>query len=114
MMNVTAIIGAAAAAALIASLAWGAHHKSEAHDARLQAAAATAQAEQCAQSVALLEAEAKEREAQAAKALAEAHAKADKYALRADKLLRAPAAVPGDDCASAKARAAAWLQSRGQ
>ena len=114
MVSVKAIAAAVAALAFSLALAWGAHHKSEAHDARLQAAAAKAQAEQCAQSVALLEAEAKEREAQAAKALAEAQNKADKYALRADRLLRAPAAVPGDDCASAKVRARKWLEGRGQ
>ena len=73
-----------------------------------------AQAAMCRASVDALEAERKEHEAAAKKALEDAQAQADKYALRADQLLRKPAAVPGDDCASAKVRAAAWLKSRGQ
>lgn len=76
--------------------------------------AQAAQAAMCRASVDALEAERKEHEAAAKKALAEAQAEANKYALRADQLLRKPAAVPGDDCASAKVRAAAWLKSRGQ
>ena len=101
-------------AAIIGVGAWGNHHKGVAEELRDELVRARLREQTCAESVAALESEVKAREAQAAKALAEAHAKADKYALRADKLLRQPAAVPGNDCASAKARAAAWLQSRGQ
>jgi hypothetical protein len=66
----------------------------------------------CSDGVARLQAlaESRAREAAAARKLA-AQAAAD-HARRADAVLSAPPAVPGDDCASAKARVAAWLQRR--
>lgn len=49
----------------------------------------------------------------AATARATAAAQARAAAQRADAILSAPAAVPGNDCQSAKARVGAWLQTRG-
>lgn len=111
-LNTTAITLAACAAVTIGALAYGSHHKQQAHEADVARIAAEARLKLCNEAVAQLDAEAKEREAAAAKALAAAQSKADKYQLRADRLLRAPAAVPGDDCASAKVRARAWLEGR--
>ena len=99
-------------AAIIGVGAWGQHHKGVAEELRDELVRARLREQTCAESVAALESEAKAREAQAAKALADAQAQADKYALRADRLLRAPAAVPGDDCASARVRARKWLEAR--
>ena len=99
-------------ASLLGVVAWGNHHKGVAEELRDELVRARLREQTCAESVAALEAEAKAREAQAAKALADAQAQADKYALRADRLLRQPAAVPGDDCASAKVRARKWLEGR--
>ena len=112
LKNAEAVAAIIICCAILGVAAWGQHHKRAAEDARLQLAAAEARTALCNEAVAQLDAEAKEREAAAAQALAEATAKADKYALRADKILRAPAAVPGDDCASARARARAWLEAR--
>lgn len=88
------------------------HEKTRADKLEVQLATATAAAQACNASIAELEAQAKEREEAAARALAEAQAQADKYALRADRILKTPAAVSGDDCASAQVRARAWLEGR--
>lgn len=74
--------------------------------------AALASAQACSDGVARLQAlaESRAKEAAAARKLA-AQAAAD-HARRADEVLAAPPAVPGDDCASAKARVADWLQRR--
>lgn len=45
-------------------------------------------------------------------ARATAAAQARMAAQRADAMLAAPAAVPGDDCASAQVRVQSWLQTR--
>lgn len=52
------------------------------------------------------------READTARATAAAQARMT--AQRADAILAAPAAVPGNDCASAKVRVEHWLQGRAQ
>ena len=74
--------------------------------------AALAGAHACSDGVARLQelAESRAKEAAAARKLA-AQAAAD-HARRADEVLAAPPAVPGDDCASAKARVAGWLKGR--
>lgn len=51
---------------------------------------------------------AKEASTARATAAAQAHAAAQ----RADRILAAPAAVPGNDCASAQVRVEHWLQTR--
>ena len=114
MSKAEGVVFAIIVAALLGLGVYGWHHKRAAEDARLQLAAAEARTALCNEAVAQLDREAHEREAAAKKALEDAQAQADKYALRADQLLRKPAAVPGDDCASARVRAQAWLKSRGQ
>ena len=109
-MFVCAIFGAV----LIGITLWGVHWRDEAQKAQIYAAEAKSAAQLCSESVKDLRAQEDARAAESAKALAAAQAAADKYALRADRLLRAPAAVPGDDCTSARMRAADWLRSRGQ
>lgn len=100
------------AAVLLGIAAWGHHHKEIAEELRDELVRARVREQACSDAVAQLDAEAKAREAAATKALAEARSEADKHAQRADRLLRAPAAVPGDDCASARVRARAWLEGR--
>ena len=102
----------AIAATILGVAAWGQHYKRAAEELQDELVAARLREQTCADAVAALETEAKAREAQAAKALADAQAQADKYQLRADRLLRQPAAVPGDDCASARVRARKWLEAR--
>ena len=102
------------AASILGVAAWGQHHKRAAEELQDELVRARLREQACSDAVASLEAEGKAREEAAKKALEDAQAEANKYALRADQLLRKPAAVPGDDCASAKVRAAAWLKSRGQ
>ena len=99
-------------AILISVAAWGQHHKRAADELQDELVRARLREQACAEAVAQLDADGKEREAAAAKALAAAQSEANKYQLRADKMLRAPAAVPGDDCASARVRARAWLEGR--
>lgn len=55
-----------------------------------------------------------QRASEAATARATAAAQARMAAQRADAILAAPAAVPGNDCASAKVRIDSWLQGRVQ
>ena len=74
--------------------------------------AAQATAAMCNAAVQDLEAEAKARAASAAAAVAEAEKAAADAMRRADEILKRPAAVPGDDCHSAKIRAQAWLKGR--
>lgn len=113
MVNKAEIIAAAiVAAALFGCGLYARHEKARADKLVGELAAATAAEQACSASIAELEAQAKEREQAAAKALAEAQAQADKYALRADRILKTPAAVAGDDCASAQVRARAWLEGR--
>ena len=112
LKNGEAIALLAIIAAIIGMGAWGQHHKRAAEEIQDELVRARLREQACAEAVAQLDAETKEREAAAARALAEAQSEANKYAMRADRLLRQPAAVPGDDCASAKARARAWLEGR--
>ena len=88
------------------------HYKGRAEQAESQSEFLMSRFENCRQSIMQLHQQSQEREEKAAKALKEAQTVAADYQLRADKLLRQPAAVPGDDCASAKARARAWLDGR--
>lgn len=55
-----------------------------------------------------------ERAKEATTARATAATQAHAAAQRADAILAAPAAVPGNDCASAKVRVEHWLQGRAQ
>ena len=114
MSKVELVVGAVLAAVILAVTAWGLHYKGAAQDAELQLAEVKAREKMCFDAVAQLESEAAQREAAAKKALESAQAQADKYALRADALLRRPAAVPGDDCASARVGVRDCLKGRGQ
>ncbi len=53
-----------------------------------------------------------QRAQEAAAARDQSAAQASVAAKRADAILTAPAAVPGDDCQSAQVRVNAWLQTR--
>lgn len=53
-----------------------------------------------------------QRASEAATARATAATQAHAAAQRADAILASPAAVPGDDCKSAKVRVEHWLQTR--
>ena len=74
--------------------------------------AALAGAQACSDGVQRLQALAESRAREAAAARKLAAQAALQHAARADAVLAAPPAVPGDDCASAKARVADWLQRR--
>lgn len=111
-MRAEAIAAIIIGAALLGCGLYARHEKERADKLEAQLATETAAAQACSASIAELDAEAKAREAAAAKALAEARAQADKYALRADRIMKTPAAVAGDDCASAQVRARAWLEGR--
>lgn len=74
--------------------------------------AAEARAALCEAQIETLAREANEREQAAAQALAKAQKDAKTAAQRADYELRRAADFPGDDCASAKSRAARWLGER--
>ena len=101
-------------------LGWGylaGRDKQAALQERVQAVAqerdsALAGAQACSDGVQRLQAlaESRAREAAAARKLA-AQAAAD-HARRADAVLAAPPAVPGDDCASARVRVGDWLKGR--
>ena len=112
--NVETFVYLTVLSVMVGITTWGVHWRDAAQEAQKYAAEAKAAQEICSSSIKELRAESDARAAESARALASARAEADKYALRADRLLRAPAAVPGDDCASAKLRAADWLKSRGQ
>lgn len=74
--------------------------------------AADARAAVCESSLEALARDAREREAQAQQALQQAQKDAKTAAQRADYELRRAADYPGNDCASAKSRAARWLSER--
>lgn len=74
--------------------------------------AADARAAVCESSLEALARDAREREAQAKQALQQAQKDAKTAAQRADYELRRAADYPGNDCASAKSRAARWLSER--
>ena len=99
-------------AGMLGVAAWGNHHKNAADELRGELAACALRAMNAEGALAKMEQEAQARAEAAAKALEAAQKDADKYRLRADKLLKQPAAVPGDDCASARVRARAWLEGR--
>lgn len=75
--------------------------------------AALAAADQCSRSVAALAATAEEQRKAGAAARTAAHARAVDLERRAAAVLAAPPAHPGDDYASARARAWGWLAERG-
>lgn len=86
--------------------------------ARVQAVAAERDraqeaAQACSASVARLQELAEQRAQEAAQARAVARARAQQHNQRADAALAKPAAVPGDDYASARMRVDAWLKGRG-
>lgn len=111
-MKAELIAAAAICAALVGVAAWGNYHKNAAEELRGELAACALRAMNAEAALAKMEQEAKARADAAAKALEAAQKDADKYRLRADKLMKQPAAVPGDDCASAKVRARKWLEGR--
>lgn len=74
--------------------------------------AADARAALCEGSVEAMAREAREREEKAQQALQQAQKDAKTAAQRADYELRRAADYPGNDCASAKSRAARWLSER--
>lgn len=69
-------------------------------------------AQMCSSQVERLAAQAKRRAAEADAARVVAAQQAAQHNLRADAVLSAPAAVPGDDCASAQVRAEQWIRMR--
>ena len=75
---------------------------------------ATATAQACSASVQQLSELAEQRAREAMQARAAAHTRAQQHNRRADEALAAPAAVPGDDYASARHRVDAWLNERGR
>ena len=75
---------------------------------------ATDAAQACSASVQQIADLAAQREKEAAKERAAAHARARLHQRKADAQLAGPAAVPGDDYASARHRVDAWLADRGQ
>ena len=87
-----------------------AHARIEAVQQELGTAQAAGQA--CSAGVQRLEKLAEARAQEAAQARRQAQAKARQHAARADAVLAAPPAVPGDDCASARARVRGWLEGR--
>lgn len=68
----------------------------------------------CTASITTLQDEADARAMRAIPALAAAQARALSAQQRAQQILSTPASVPGDDCQSARERAALWLQGRAQ
>lgn len=88
-----------------------AHALADQRQRELDQAQATALA--CGSAVDNLHVLAQQREREAATARAAAAATARAAAQRADAILSAPAAVPGDDCQSAQVRVQSWLQTRG-
>lgn len=113
-----AIALAIALAAAIAALVPLADAWLEARDAQLQAGAAreqaTAIARACSAGVERLQQLANQRAAEARQAQQAARRQALTHQQRAQQILAAPAAVPGDACASADAAIDAWLQERGR
>lgn len=101
-------------------LGWGylaGRDKLAALQERVQAVAqerdsALAGAQACSDGVARLQAQAERREREAAAARRQAAQAAADHARRADEVLAAPPAVPGDDCASARVRIGRWLKGR--
>lgn len=101
-------------------LGWGylaGRDKLAALQERVQAVAqerdsALAGAQACNDGVQRLQALAESRAREAAAARRQAAQAAADHALRADEVLAAPPAVPGDDCASARVRIGRWLKGR--
>lgn len=69
-------------------------------------------AQACSDGVQRLQALAESRAREAAAARQQAAQAAAEHARRADAVLSAPPAVPGDDCASARVRVGDWLKGR--
>jgi hypothetical protein len=118
-MNPTTIIMAALGIALACSLAGNGLLASLYVDAREEVATQAAEKKQaigaameCSASIATLDAEATQRAAAALPALAAAQAKALSAEQRATDILSRPAAVPGNDCASADRVFVDWIQGR--
>ena len=73
---------------------------------------ATGAAQECNKGTEQLETKAKERQAAAAPKIEAAKHKAKALDAQADQILTAPAAVPGDACASAQARLDRWWSTQ--
>ena len=118
MLNLFKSAEAASTAILVAAICglglYCVHLKRELADEIDERQAMAAQAAMCRLNMEALAQESEQRAAEAAKVLEQAKVRARTLEQRADRILRQPAAVPGDDCASAKARARAWLEGRGQ
>ena len=116
-----ALIALALSVLVNAALGWAwlaARSDADEQSARVQAIRverdhATATAQACSASVQQLSELAEQRAREAAQARAAAHSRAQQHNQRADAILAAPAAVPGDDYASARMRVDAWLKGRG-
>ncbi len=102
-------------ASLLANL-WLWHAKGEEHDARVTAESkvdqANAQTKACNDSIGELEKQAKERDAENTALRKEAQNRRRSQESLAQQILSTPAAIPGDDCGSAKKRALDWLKGR--
>lgn len=114
MWNPTLITGAIASLVVLALTMWGQHYRNEARELFDELQKAKAELTTCELREQTFITQARENEERAAKALAQAQSEANRYAIRADNLLKKPAALPGDDCGSAKIRASTWLKERGR
>lgn len=100
------------AVTLLGVAAWGTHHKRVADELRGELAVCALRAMNAEAALESAERAAQERAEAAAEAIAKAQKDAQAAQRRADEILKRPPAVPGDDCASAKVRAHAWLEGR--
>ena len=109
-----------ASAALNLALGWGwLHERDSATKARMQVTAATSErdaarltAQECSEATEALRKLADQRAKEADAARAQARKAAAGRNARADAILSAPPAVPGDDCASARVRVDQWITQR--
>ena len=102
----------AVAATLLGVAAWGTHHKRVADELRGELAVCALRAMNAEAALESAERAAQERAAKAEAAVEAARKDAQAAQRRADEILKRHAAVPDDDCASAKVRARAWLEGR--
>lgn len=109
---------ASAALNLLAGWAWLGQRdaiatlRSETKAVQGQLDGARADARACSDAVDDLRALADQRAREASAARAAAQQRAQQHQRKADAILAAPPAVPGDDCASARVRVDQWLKGR--
>lgn len=86
--------------------------RDSATEAKVETVYITAAAKECSQATETLQAAGKKRAAENAPKAEAAKAEADKHERKADQILAASAAVPGDACKSADALVDAWWEAR--